>query len=760
MAAPLMPSTAFILAVVIAACGCGGGSSGPPPPVGPSISAQPQSQTVTAPVTATFSVTATGTAPLSYQWNKNGAAISGATSATYTTPATTSADNGAKFTVVVTNSAGSITSDPASLTVRVLQMIAVSPANYSIQLGFHLKLSVTGTYDDGTTKDVTASASWISTNPAVAAVDNNGNATAVATGRTIIQATVGSLSAPTMLTVSPLGLLNSAGLWSQFERRGAPSEYGSGEVIQNWNQFDSVVNSTVSQEISLQLDKMKAMGVNTITFQLRAADPSYTGNFTPPDCNEPPVLGLQFPQPTPTELTNLTMFFDMVQSKGMKVWLSLINTHMEQQPPTNSQTWLGAILGAVGKHPALDLVSFDGDSYTEPGPNGTVICGTPAEAPLWLGPSSIPANYVQWAINFALSQGLPPEKLAAEAIVGNFYTDSGLQPAGCNATGCHLWAPIAVEKTIFDNLNIPPNQRTYVLSFYEHRKCSNPPPVFPSACTDLDPHDWADQTLQFVTSVTGAGPRIVALEMGDLPPVDQVNWNTQHAVESLVFLIHKYGLNGGSFWRWVSFNTSEDSDPTLAQPVKVRGAPLVYNLVQKEVVDMGGFHLASVPNGLFASATGGMPDNWTVAGSGTISQIQVTPDVPSRGIYAMQIITGAGLQDSVTATSAMIPVIAGTTYTTTSNLNFAWTGDPNPTGPPPSRPQVFITIFYYQQNGQLSSLHSSDTFAYFQENSTNGYGTLPVQYTTPPDAAFVTIQLGAARNGLPAQITLEVQNAR
>src|SRR5580765_149301 len=133
MAAPLMPSTAFILAVVIAACGCGGGSSGPPPPVGPSISAQPQSQTVTAPVTATFSVTATGTAPLSYQWNKNGAAISGATSATYTTPATTSADNGAKFTVVVTNSAGSITSDPASLTVRVLQMIAVSPANYSIQ---------------------------------------------------------------------------------------------------------------------------------------------------------------------------------------------------------------------------------------------------------------------------------------------------------------------------------------------------------------------------------------------------------------------------------------------------------------------------------------------------------------------------------------------------------------------------------------------------------------------------------------------------
>src|SRR5207244_6044937 len=51
--------------------------------VAPSITAQPLSQTVTAGQPASFSVTAAGTAPLSYQWNKNGAAISGATSSTY-----------------------------------------------------------------------------------------------------------------------------------------------------------------------------------------------------------------------------------------------------------------------------------------------------------------------------------------------------------------------------------------------------------------------------------------------------------------------------------------------------------------------------------------------------------------------------------------------------------------------------------------------------------------------------------------------------
>jgi len=752
--------------LAISLAGCGSGSSSTPPTPPPTISIQPQSQAVTAPATATFSVTATGTAPLSYQWSKNGAAISGATSASYTTPATTSADDGEKFTVVVTNSGGSAMSNAATLNVHVvLQTIAVSPSNYSLDLGFGLKLTATGTYNDGETKDVTQSALWTSTNAAVATVDNSGNAMGVGTGNTTIQAAVGSVTASTTLTVILLGQLKNAGIYTQFERRGTPSEYGgSGQIIQSWTQFDSVVGSTVAQEVSLQLDKMKSMGVNTITIELRTADPTYTSNFTPPDCNEPPVLGLQFPQPTPTELANLPLFLDMVQSKGMKVWLRLTNTHMEQQPPTNSQTWLTAVFKAIGKHPALDLVTFDGTKYTLQTPNGP-ICGTPAEPPLWDGPTSVVGTYVQWAINFGMSQGLPAPKLSAEAIVGSYFVEQE-PPASPleGATGNHFWSPIAVEKAIFDNLNIPANQRTYALSFYEQRKCSGAQSL---PCTDLDPHDWADQTLQYVTGVVGSGPRIVASEMGDLPPVDQVNWNTQHAMESLVFLMHKYGIDGGSFWRWVSFNTSEDSDTTLAQPVKVRGVPFVYNLVQKEIVDMGGVHLPGVPNGLFDGLVGanGVPLDWTASGSGTVAQYLLTqdpgePEVPSRGDYAMRMITGAGASDSVTATSATIPVVPATTYTTTSNLRFAWTGDPNPTGPSASRPQVFITISYLQQNGTPSSIHFQDMFAYFQQDSTNGFATFPVQYATPADAAFVTIQFGVARNGLPNTITLDIQNVR
>jgi hypothetical protein len=84
----------------------------------PTITAQPVSQTVASGQTANFSVVANGAAPLAYQWQKNGGNISGATAASYSTPATVAGDSGSLFDVVVTNSAGSLTSSSATLTVN------------------------------------------------------------------------------------------------------------------------------------------------------------------------------------------------------------------------------------------------------------------------------------------------------------------------------------------------------------------------------------------------------------------------------------------------------------------------------------------------------------------------------------------------------------------------------------------------------------------------------------------------------------------
>jgi hypothetical protein len=104
--------------------------------VTPSIATQPTNQTVAVGQTATFFVTTSGAAPLSYQWEKNGTAISGAISASYTTPATTISDNGSPFAVVVSNSTGSVTSNSATLTVNAAPIaITVNPNNATVTAG-------------------------------------------------------------------------------------------------------------------------------------------------------------------------------------------------------------------------------------------------------------------------------------------------------------------------------------------------------------------------------------------------------------------------------------------------------------------------------------------------------------------------------------------------------------------------------------------------------------------------------------------------
>ncbi|WP_147292911.1 beta-1,3-glucanase family protein [Dyella psychrodurans] len=101
-------------------------ATGSGPTTAPAITTAPTNQSVTVGQAATFSVVASG-GSLTYQWNKNGAAISGATGASYTTPGTTAADNTASFTVTVTNSAGSATSSAATLSVNLSPTYSVVP---------------------------------------------------------------------------------------------------------------------------------------------------------------------------------------------------------------------------------------------------------------------------------------------------------------------------------------------------------------------------------------------------------------------------------------------------------------------------------------------------------------------------------------------------------------------------------------------------------------------------------------------------------
>ncbi|WP_426730127.1 PQQ-dependent sugar dehydrogenase [Myxococcus faecalis] len=83
----------------------------------PTIAQQPANLLVSVGTPASFSVSASGEQPLTYQWQRDGVAISGATSATYTLSAAQLTDNNARFRVVITNGIGTATSTEAVLTV-------------------------------------------------------------------------------------------------------------------------------------------------------------------------------------------------------------------------------------------------------------------------------------------------------------------------------------------------------------------------------------------------------------------------------------------------------------------------------------------------------------------------------------------------------------------------------------------------------------------------------------------------------------------
>jgi hypothetical protein len=98
--------------------------------VAPTITSQLVGLNLQVGQSGTLSISASGTAPLAYQWRRDGVAIPGATGSTLTLAAVTQASAG-KYTVVVSNPAGSVTSNEA--TVVVAEPLAARIGNVSIR---------------------------------------------------------------------------------------------------------------------------------------------------------------------------------------------------------------------------------------------------------------------------------------------------------------------------------------------------------------------------------------------------------------------------------------------------------------------------------------------------------------------------------------------------------------------------------------------------------------------------------------------------
>ncbi len=121
----------------------------------PTVSSHPTSQTVSPGASVTFSVGASGAPPLTYQWQRNGTDIAGATSVDYTVSSAVLGDSGARFRARVTNDYGAVLSNEAVLTVSGNQVptgtITQPVAGTLYSGGQTISVAATGTDpEDGT----------------------------------------------------------------------------------------------------------------------------------------------------------------------------------------------------------------------------------------------------------------------------------------------------------------------------------------------------------------------------------------------------------------------------------------------------------------------------------------------------------------------------------------------------------------------------------------------------------------------------------
>jgi len=266
-----------------------------------SITAQPVNQSVVIGQTATFSVTASGVGTLTYQWKKGGTAISGATSATYTTPATTNADNSTQFTVVVTDNNGNMTSNAATLTVTasaVAPSITAQPASKTVGAGQTATFNVTATGTSPLTYQWSKNSTAISgatsasyTTLATASSDNNAQFTVTVTNSVksvTSSAAVLTVTAPTTISAQPAGKTVSVGQTATF----SVTATGSGTVSYQWKKNGTAINGATSATYTTPAAAASDNG-STFTVTVTSAGGSVTSNNAILTVNIPPSMTTQ-----------------------------------------------------------------------------------------------------------------------------------------------------------------------------------------------------------------------------------------------------------------------------------------------------------------------------------------------------------------------------------------------------------------------------------------------------------------------------------
>jgi 6-phosphogluconolactonase (cycloisomerase 2 family) len=274
------------LAILLSSCGGGGNNgSGPNPTPTPaevsltSIAVTPSAPTIAFGATQQFKATGSYSDGSTKDLTSVVVWESSATTIATIAPgglATSVAQGAATISAVSGSVSGSTTLTIGPPPAPSLKTITVSPAASTIALGHAQQFSALGTYSDGTTKDLTSTATWSSSTTSVVTINSSGLATSIAQGTATISAlsgnvtgsaklTVGSAPAAplTSITVSPATATVALGLTQQFSAQGTYSDGSTGNLSSSvtWSSLPiSVVTLNASG-----LATSQTQGVTTIT---------------------------------------------------------------------------------------------------------------------------------------------------------------------------------------------------------------------------------------------------------------------------------------------------------------------------------------------------------------------------------------------------------------------------------------------------------------------------------------------------------------
>jgi hypothetical protein len=222
----------------------------------PRITQQPVGLTVAVDERVAFSVEAIGSGTLNYQWRKDGTAIPGATSTTYSIQTAKVTDAGA-YTVVVSNAVGSVTSGTAALVVGEPPVILTQPVDRAVNLGAALSLSVTAsgaaplTYQwrkgDAAISGATAATYTVASTQLV----HEGVYTVVVTnpvGSTTSQAATVSVNVGPTITAQPVSLTVNPGSLATF----GVSATGTGPITYQWRKGGNPIAGGTSSTYTIQ----------------------------------------------------------------------------------------------------------------------------------------------------------------------------------------------------------------------------------------------------------------------------------------------------------------------------------------------------------------------------------------------------------------------------------------------------------------------------------------------------------------------------